>query len=334
MTFAGESRLNLPFTGIASFLRAPVCTDLNTLDAEVAIVGIPFDEGTTWKPGSRMAPRRIREMAARFNSFVTGGTPGYFDLDEGKRYLERELGQQTLVDCGDVDVLYTNPQGTFDNATRVVERILQRGAFPVVIGGDHAVSFPVVRAYSERLQVVHFDAHIDYSPFVHGVQYANTMPMRNISRLPQVSRIVQVGIRSLRNAEQDIADSRRDGNQVLTVNECRQLGVAGFLELIGGGPTYVSIDIDCLDMPLVPGCSSAEIGGFGYDELKQLLNGLAKSTDLVGFDLVEVNPMVDVASDNTSLMAAQLIIEFLAHITDSEAYRRRRTRSTSVEALS
>ncbi len=161
MTFAGEPRFNLPFSGIATFLRAPVCADLNTLDAEIAILGIPFDEGTTWKPGSRLGPRRIREMAMRFASTGSTYAAGYFDLDEGKRYLERQMRERRIADCGDVDVLYTNPEGTFANATRAVAQILAKGAFPVVLGGDHAISFPVVRAYSEPLQVIHFDAHID-----------------------------------------------------------------------------------------------------------------------------------------------------------------------------
>jgi agmatinase len=324
MTFADEPRLNLAFSGIATFLRAPNCSDLNALDADIAILGIPFDEGTTWKPGSRLGPRRIREMAMRFASL--GQNAGYFDLDEGKRYLEYEVRNRRIADCGDVDVLYTNPAGTFDNATRAVAHILKSGAFPVVLGGDHAVSFPVVRAYTERLQVVHFDAHIDYTPFIHGIQFANTQPMRNINRLEHVSRIIQVGIRSLRNAEEDIGDSRSDGNEVLTVSQIRRMGAAGLAELVGDGPTYVSIDIDALDMPLVPGCSSAEIGGFSYDEMREMLFALARRADIVGFDLVEVNPMVDVASDNTSLLAAQLILEFLGRITDSDAYRHRHPR--------
>src|SRR5215471_14741488 len=321
MTFGRESRLNLPFSGIATFLRAPVCSDLTRLDADIAILGIPFDEGTTWMPGSRLAPRRIREMAMRFAS--QGASAGYYDLDEGKRYLQHELRDGRLVDCGDVDVLYTNPEGTFANATRAVGEILAHGALPVVLGGDHAVSFPAVRAFSVPLQVIHFDAHIDYSPFVHGVHLANTQPMRNVAALDHVTRIVQVGIRSLRNAENDIADSRSDGNEVLTVARCRRLGPDGLAELVGSGPTYVSIDIDVLDMPLVPGCSSAEIGGFSYSELRELLFTLAKGTQVLGFDLVEVNPLVDVGSDNTSLLAAQLIIEFLGRIADSPHYRRR-----------
>src|SRR5438067_5623285 len=103
-----------------------------------------------------------------------------------------------------------------------------------------------------------------------------------------------------------MADSRYDGNDIFTtVEQVRRLGPDGFVAQVGGGPTYVSIDIDALDMPLVPGCSSAEIGGFTYDEMRALLFALARGTDVVGFDLVEVNPMVDVASDNTSLLAAQ-----------------------------
>jgi agmatinase len=319
VTFADETRFNLPFSGIATFLRAPICADLSHLEADVAILGIPFDEGTTWKPGSRLAPRRIREMAMRFAP--VGASSGYFDLDEGKRYLEQELRRQRLVDCGDVDILYTNPEGTFANATRAVAQILRHGALPVVLGGDHAVSFPVVRAYTEQLQVVHFDAHIDYSPFVHGIRFANTQPMRHIAAMPHVQRILQVGIRSLRNAEEVITESRADGNEVLTVLQTRQMGLDAFLALVGGGPTYVSIDIDALDMPFVPGCSSAEVGGFTYDELRGMLFGIARSANVVGFDLVEVNPMVDVASDNTSLLAAQLTIEFLGRITESDSYR-------------
>jgi agmatinase len=147
--------------------------------------------------------------------------------------------------------------------------------------------------------------------------------MRHIAAMPHVRRIVQVGIRSLRNAAEVISESRGHGNEVLTVLQTRQMGLDSLLALVGGGPTYVSIDIDALDMPFVPGCSSAEVGGFTYDEMRQMLFGIARSADVVGFDLVEVNPMVDVASDNTSLLAAQLIIEFLGRITSSDSYLQR-----------
>ena len=153
--------------------------------------------------------------------------------------------------------------------------------------------------------MVHFDAHLDYRPFVHGVQWANGNPIRNVAKLATVGSIVQVGIRSLRTRQADVLDSRARGNDILTVPEYRRRGPSGVLErLPRGEPVYVSIDIDVLDLPLVPGCASAEVNGLSYDELRQALFAIARHAEVVGFDLVEVNPMLDVASENTSLIAA------------------------------
>jgi agmatinase len=228
------------------------------------------------------------------------------------------------VDCGDSDIIYTNVKKTFENITRDVKRILKAGAFPVVIGGDHAVTYPVVRAYDERLNVVHFDAHLDYRPFVHGVQWANGNPIRNVSQLKTVHHIVQVGIRSLRTSQSDVKDSRARGNDVVTIPEFRRRGHQAIVDrLPKSEPVYVSIDIDVLDLPLVPGCASSEVNGLSYEELRQTLFAIVRSREVIGFDLVEVNPMLDVASDNTPLIAAQLIIEFLARIVEHPGYRKR-----------
>jgi len=187
-----DARLNLPFTGLVSFMRGPVCTDLSRLDADIAVLGVPTDEGTPWKPGSRFAPRKIREMSVRYAGFgPTQKQPGYYDIEEDRRYLEYERRYSRIVDCGDSDIIYTNVKMTFDNITRDVKRILKAGAFPVIIGGDHAITYPVVRAYEERLNVVHFDAHLDYVPFVHGVQWANGNPIRNVSQLKTCHHIIQ-----------------------------------------------------------------------------------------------------------------------------------------------
>jgi agmatinase len=189
------------------------------------------------------------------------------------------------------------------------------------------VTYPVVRAYQERLNVVHFDAHLDYRPFVHGVQWANGNPIRNVSRLKTCHQIVQVGIRSLRTSQSDVADSRARGNDVLTVPEFRRRGPKAIVDrLPKDEPVYVSIDIDVLDLPLVPGCASSEPNGLTYDELRQTLFAIARGREVIGFDLVEVNPMLDVASDNTSLLAAQLIIEFLGRIVEHPGYRKRHPR--------
>jgi agmatinase len=319
------ARWDLPFTGFVSFLRSPTCTDLDRLDADIAVLGVPSDEGSPWKPGARFAPRKIRELSLQFAGRGTvDGQRGYYDIADDRRYLDHERIHRRLVDCGDADIIYTNVQRTFENITRDVGKILARGALPVVIGGDHAITYPVVRAYRDRLHVVHFDAHLDYRPFVHGVQWANGNPIRNVARLPTVGSIVQVGIRSLRTRQADVDDSRSRGNDIITVPEYRRRGPSGVLErLPHNEPVYVSIDIDVLDLPLVPGCASAEVNGLAYDELRQALFAIARHAEVVGFDLVEVNPMLDVASENTSLIAAQLIMEFLGRIVEHPGYRRR-----------
>ncbi len=316
-------RLNLPFTGFVSFLRARTHAELDTLDADIAVLGVPSDEGSPWYPGARMAPRKIRELSVRYAGY--GGSQarsGYFDIDEGRRYLEHEMGNGRIVDAGDVDILYTNVEGTFENITRDVRKVIERGALPVGIGGDHAVTYPIVRAFTEPIHVIHFDAHLDYRPFVHGIQYANGMPIRNISRLPNVGRIIQVGVRSLRTSQDDFNESTARGNDVVTVKGLRRRGMAQVLDsLPPDARVYVSFDIDVLDLPLVPGCASSEPNGLLYDEFKDAFCEIARRCEVVGFDLVEVNPMLDVPSDNTSLLAAQVILEFLGRVVEHPGYR-------------
>jgi agmatinase len=328
-------RLNLPFTGIPTFLRSRVETDLNQLDADIAILGVPTDEGTPWKPGSRFAPRAIREMSVRYAGYgPMQKRSGYYDIDEGRRFLEYEMKNRRIVDCGDVDIIYTNPSLTFDNTTAAVSAILARGALPVVLGGDHAITYPVVRAFKQPLSVVHFDAHLDFRPFVHGVQYGNGSPIRFLSDLPNVGQIIQVGIRSLRTSQDDLEDAWARGNDVVTVDEYRRRGIEGVLEkLPHGGQTYVSIDIDVLDLPLVPGCSSSEVNGLTYDELRKTLFAIVRQTEVVGFDVVEINPMIDVASGNTSLIGAQLAIEFMGRVVEHPEYLKRKGRSSALDSV-
>lgn len=321
--------VNLPFVGIPTFLRAPHVSDLGGLDADIAVLGVPSDEGSPWYPGARMAPRQIREMSMRYAEYgPTQRLGGYYDMDEDRRYLVHETKQSRIVDCGDVDIVYTNPGRTMDNVTSAVRTVLGAGALPVVFGGDHAISWGVVRGYDQPLTVLHFDAHLDYRPFTHGAEYGNGSPIRKMSSLPHVQRFVQVGQRSMRMSQDDLTEARAAGNHVVPMKEFRRRGAASVLDaLSAGGAVYISIDIDVLDMPLVPGCASAEPDGFGYDELKQLLFAVARHTDVVGFDIVEINPMLDVRSHNTSLLGAQLGLELMARIADSAPYLRRHGRS-------
>ena len=309
----GAGRLNMPFVGIPSFLRAAICTNLGALDADVAVMGVPTDEGSPLMPGSRFGPRAIRELSLRFVS----GEPGYYDPEARRHFLAHEMQEGLIVDVGDADVLPTNVVDTFHNVTGMTGQVLGRGAMPVVIGGDHAISFPIVRAFSQPLHVVHFDAHLDYAPFIHGLEYTNSHAFRHITRMPHVKSLTQVGIRSLRNTQTMMEDSLQDGNRVVTMEEFRDVSYRGFLDRIPrDARVYVSLDIDVLDLPLVPGCVSAEPNGLLYPELRKTLFGLAEHAEIVGFDLVEVNPMLDVGTGITSYLAAHTIVEFLGRICD------------------
>jgi agmatinase len=308
-----SGRLDMPFVGIPSFLRAPVQTDASKIDADVAVMGAPFDEGSPFLPGSRFGPRSIREHSLRF---VTG-EDGYYDPQAGRHYLAEQMRDHRLVDVGDADVLPTNPAGTFRNITDTVRAILDRGATPLILGGDHSITFPVVRAFDEPLHVVHFDAHLDYMPFVHGLEMTNAHAFRHIRRMDHVMSLSQVGIRSLRNTQAMHQDSLRDENRVLTMADARAAGAGGVAGLVPEGEAcYISLDVDVLDLPLVPGCVSAEPNGMQYAELMDILVALAERTRIVGIDVVEVNPLLDVRTGITSYLAAHLAVELLGRMCE------------------
>ena len=303
-----ESRWNAPFVGIPSFLRSVIATDLDRLDADIAVMGVPSDEGSPFMPGSRFGPAGDpgaldalrRPGPGLLRPAAPAGVPG------------PRAAHGRIVDAGDADVLPTNVAGTFDNVTDMVRRLLARGALPVVLGGDHGVTYPVVRAYAEPLHVVHFDAHLDYLPFVHGLELTNSHPFRHIARMAHVRSLTQVGIRSLRNSQVMMDDSLGDGNRIVTMEEFRDVTPRGLVDRIPrDAACYVSVDVDVLDLPLVPGCVSAEPNGFLYAELRDTLRALAEHTRIVGFDLVEVNPMLDIGTGITSYLAAHTIVEFL-----------------------
>lgn len=322
------THLNLPFVGIPTYLRSPQVMDLTTLDADIAVLGVPSDEGSHWYPGARMAPRQIREMSVRYAEYgPTQRHGGYYDMDEDRRYLVYETKNARIVDCGDVDIVYTNPAQTMDNITWSVQQIVRAGATPVVYGGDHAITWGVVRGFDEPLTVLHFDAHLDYRPFSHGAEFGNGSPIRKMSDLPHVEGFVQVGMRSMRMSQDDLSEALAAGNDVISMKAFRREGHERVLRsLPKGGRLYVSIDIDVFDLPLVPGCASAEPDGFQYEELKQLLFAVARHSDVVGFDIVEINPMLDVRSNNTSLLGAQLGLEFMARVADSDPFKKRHGR--------
>jgi agmatinase len=317
---AGGSGPSFPFAGIPSFLGSAICTDLNSLDADIAVLGAPTDEGSPFMPGSRFGARSIREHSLRF---LTDGR-GYYDPQARRRFLEREMVEGRIADVGDADVLPTNVVDTFANITALTRKVVERGALPVALGGDHAITYPVVRAFEgeEPFHVVHFDAHIDYMPFVHGLEFTNQHAFRHLRLMPNVRSINQVGIRSIRNTQVMHEDSLRDGNRVVTMEEFRDRPVDSVLDGIPeGARCYVSVDIDVLDMSLIPGCVSAEPNGMSYAELRDAMFAVAERTQVIGLDLVEVNPLLDVRTGLTSYLAAHTVVECLGRICDQPWWR-------------
>lgn len=319
MTFGAAStgplRADFPFVGIPSFLRSKVVGPGEDFSAEIAVFGAPTDEGSPFLPGSRFGPRALREHSLRF----VAQNPGYFDPNRGRQYLGREMRDGLIADLGDADIIPTNIISSFESITALTARALSKGAVPVVLGGDHAITYPVVRAFEQPLHVVHFDAHLDYMPFVHGTSMSNAHAFRHIAHMPHVRSLTQVGIRSLRNTETMWLDTLGDGNRVVTTSEFRAIGPQAVAALVPRGEhCYISLDVDVLDLPLVPGCVSAEPDGLSYAELRDTLIALTSQARVVGFDLVEVNPMLDVGTGVTAYLGAHTIVEFLGHLCDNE----------------
>lgn len=315
--------INRPFTGFPSFLRQPIMRDAGDLEnAAIAILGIPFDEGSPFLPGSRMGPRTIREHTLRFSV-----AEPLYDLDCDESYLWPEISKGLILDAGDVDIRPANAERTFEVITERVREILKAGAFPVVIGGDHSITYPVFAAFDTPAHVIQFDAHQDYSPIDADLNRTNSHAFRHVAGMESCLSITQVGIRGIRNPRSDVMAMRERGNRVLGMTESRRLGPHGIAGLLPErSRVYVSIDVDALDMSLIPGCVSGEPDGFDYRQLMAMLKAIAERHEIVGFDFVEVNPPLDVPTGATSYLGALITVGFLGYICNQPWWRKGRER--------
>ena len=299
-----------------TFFNAPLCVDISELDADVAFVGMPFDQGTFGRPGARYGPDGVRD-AGRAYSYVNfqDGTeaPGYFSSDLGKELLKGV----TMADCGNITVVPSDVLKNFQKLTNTVEAIVKRNAFPVIVGGDHAITFPIVRALSrfEPLDIVHFDAHMDYSHDSQGVLYTHGNPIRRCRELSFVRNISSIGIRKESRKVYDEAIA--DGNLVVTTRRFKELGPERVIDLVAPSENlYITIDIDALDPTHAPGTGTPETGGLYYEELRDALLHLARNHHIIAFDVVEVAPPYD-SAEVTTMAAAKLIIDLLSEIFPS-----------------
>lgn len=304
-----SGRLNLPFVGISSFGKSPICLDWEAIDADVAIVGAPYDFGTQWRAGARFGPRAIREASTLF-SF---GHAGAYDREDGVTYLEG----LRMVDIGDADIVHTDTVKSHANIELAVRKILAAGALPVVLGGDHSINIPCVAAFSEQepIHIVQVDAHLDFVDERHGVRFGHGSPLRRAAERGYVSGLTQLGIRNVSStAREGYEDARRMGSDILSVRQFRKLGVDAVLERIPANRRYyVTIDIDGFDPSIAPGTGTPSHGGFIYYEILELLAGLAKRGTVVGMDLVEVAPDYD-HTGTTAILAAQVLLNFIGRI--------------------
>ena len=303
-------RLNLPFVGVSTFAKRELVTDWSQINADVAVLGAPFDFGTQWRAGARFGPRGIRDASTLF-SF---GHSGAYDHEDDVTYLTEDV---KIVDIGDADIIHTDTIKSHKNIEMGVRSILKAGALPVVLGGDHSVNIPCVNAFSNSgpIHILQIDAHLDFVDERHGVKYGHGNPMRRAAEKNYVTGLTQVGIRNVSSTSKEgYEDAKAMNSDILSVRQTRKIGPKNLVGRIPkGSNVYVTIDIDAFCPSIAPGTGTPSHGGFLYYEVLEILQHLSKQNKVVGIDLVEVAPDYD-HSGSTTILAAQILLNFLGFI--------------------
>jgi agmatinase len=298
-----------------TFFAAPACDDLDQLDAQVAFIGVPWDQGVILpviRSGAYAGPKLVRDTRTRLKETRPDGTSaGWFDVETERMHL---VGVR-MADCGDVLVAGGDVQLSHDRITAACRAIAERGALVVAIGGDHSISFPVGRGVAEvrgPVDVVHLDAHPDFGDVIFGSKLSHGSQLRRLSELSTVEQISAIGLRAV---DRDQFDDLK----------AHPVGIAATKAVLDEGPEavverlvrkdrdlYVSIDIDVLDGGIVPATTLPEPGGLSYRELRALLEAIARRGRVVGFDIVETSAAQP--DLNTPMTTAWLIVHFLSAI--------------------
>ena len=303
------------YTGVATFMRAPLVFDPSKLD--IALIGVPFDGGVENRPGQRHGPRDIRNMSSLIRT-----------VHHVTRVNPYKLCR--VADMGDVPITNIfNIEASHADITEFYRRVHAAGAVPLSAGGDHSVSLPILRAIAADSPVgmVHIDAHTDTCDEELGSRFTHGTPFRRAVEegLLDPKRTVQIGIRGAQNTEEGWAFSLESGMRVIFIEEFTKLGVEATIaeaqRVVGNSPTYVSFDIDSLDPAFAPGTGTPEVGGMTTIEVQTLLRGL-RGLDLIGGDVVEVSPPFD-PSGNTALVGATMMFEILCILAEVVARRKK-----------
>lgn len=303
--------LTQPPEGTAStFLGAPYSPDLSTGEADFAIVGLPF--GSPYKMrqvhyGASDAPKAIRDRSARFGAMLDN-----HDFDFGCAFSDLNI---RIRDCGDVIGYPGDILGNNARATSAVQRVLDSGAVPLVLGGDDSITALSLGAFEKfaPITVIQIDAHIDYRDNVDGITTGYSSPMRRAAEMPWVDRIIHIGARGIGSARpRDVSDTLAHGNKIVTVKAFRSMGVDAIVsELPAGGNFYVALDCDGLDPSVMPGTSAPVPGGLRYEEVADLFLQIGSKGRLVGFNVAEHYPSLDL-NQITALGITRLIMTLCA----------------------
>jgi agmatinase len=294
------------FSGVRTFMRLPNTQDLENADA--AIVGAPFDTGATFRVGARFGPEGIRSAAHLLRRYNPNLGVVIFD-------------HLSVIDYGDVPVVPGFIEASYEKISEGLEPIHSAGVVPIVLGGDHSIALPELRAAAAvhgPLALVQFDSHPDTWDAYFGQKHTHGTPFRRAVEegLLDTSRSIQVGMRGSIYDEGDWNDAREMGFDLVPTDEVRELGIAAVIdriqERVGDAKAYVSFDVDFVDPAFAPGTGTPEIGGFTSREAQEFVRGLV-GLDIVGCDVVEVYPAYDPAGI-TALLAANVAHEFLSLI--------------------
>jgi agmatinase len=304
MTYQPRPSFQSPrFAQPATFMRLPHVEDPKGLD--VAIVGVPYDGGTSYRPGARLGPREVRAQSSLIRSYSYFQKVAPFD-------------RLNVADAGDVDAPPVSIEKCYEAVEARIGAIADAGARPLVVGGDHSISLPILRALAKRhgpLGLVQFDAHIDTWDEYFGGKYFHGTPFRRAIEEGIVDghRFIQVGIRGPMYGEDDFLFHREHGITMLDIDQVKARGipsVVGEIRRVAVDPVYMTFDIDAVDPAFAPGTGTPDVGGLTSHEAQLLVRGLA-GLSLVGGDVVEVAPPFDGPGQITALLAANLMFEFL-----------------------
>jgi guanidinopropionase len=313
------SGMDLPrFAGIPTFMRLPLIDPHGpeAADVHVGFVGVPWDGGTTNRPGARHGPRQLRDLSTMIR----------------RLHPVTNLDPFALLHCADLGDVPVNPadvQDTLKRVTAFYDGLVAANITPVTAGGDHLVSLPVLRALARRrpLGMIHFDSHTDlFNEYFGGFRYTHGTPFRRAIEegLLDPERIVQIGIRGTQYDGEDIEFALSRGVRIVRIEELMERGVAAVMDearaIVGDRPTYVSFDIDGIDPSQAPGTGTPEIGGFSTFQAQQMVRRLS-GLDIVGSDLVEVSPPFD-PSGGTSWVGVSIMFEQLCALTPGTVKRR------------